>query len=156
MVASVLLVPYTVSGTHSIFNSIVKAILQFKLGGLILLLGASGLVLATKDDTEYWWLLTGAGWFLIQLLLIDYEGARDLYVGMAFAVIGFGLLYSRIETMEGIDCRVISGILIFAILGNLVIVMVLGIPSTSMSESKALASDHSGDRESIHNVYWNK
>lgn len=61
-------------------------------------LGVIGALL--YDKREGWWVLAGGGIFLFQLIAMDFDGRRDMYVGLLFAAIGFGLLVTKIQRVR--------------------------------------------------------
>jgi hypothetical protein len=154
MLMSVLVAPATSSGDTGVIYAINQAISDLKVGGLVVLLGGFGIVRAVYTDRTQWWLLAGASWFLIQLMVFDYDGGRDLYLGMAFAAIGFGLLYHE-APRPALTGPTLKTLLALTILLNATVFGVFGITSGhSLAESKNIASTDQSEQETLHSIYW--
>ncbi|NEU55351.1 DolP-mannose mannosyltransferase [Halorussus sp. MSC15.2] len=72
------------------------------LGKILTMLGISSIPMALgvfgallHDKTDSWWILCGGTLFLFQLVALDFDGRRDMYVGLCFAAVGFGLLVAH-------------------------------------------------------------
>jgi hypothetical protein len=139
-------------------DSVIKAGYHLRFGSFVLLLSSFGILYAFYKDRSYWWVLTGAAWFFIQLTLIDYEGARDLYLGMAFSAIGIGLIYSKIPSIPKIQRHHIVMLVIAVIFSNILVGFYgIGLYSGMSVQDSIEYSNNGGNyEENLHNIYWNK
>lgn len=62
---------------------------------------ALGLYALLRYGRDYWrtawWVAVGAGWSIIQILFLDFNGYPDLFMGLSFFAIGVGILVDSVS-----------------------------------------------------------
>lgn len=159
MIGSVILVPMLSSGV-SPGDSILKAGYHLRWGIFVVALGGLGIASRVWNNRNDWWLAAGGLWFFSQLLFVDYEGARDLYLGMAFVSVGVGLVYSDIKRLRITKPHRVAMLVVFVILANIVTTASLAgltfIGGESVEQSMYIAGQDSSESDTIHGLYWTK
>lgn len=93
MITEVLLVPLLVGEGRSAAAQLGLAGQLFGGSLSVVAFGVLGVAAAAaRRPRETWWLAAGATWFGLQVLLVDLDGAPDLFPLMAFLAVGIGVL----------------------------------------------------------------
>ncbi len=93
MVTETLLVPLLVGEGRSTAAQLGLAGQLFGGSLSVVAFGVLGVVAAAaRRPRETWWLAAGAAWFGLQVLLVDLDGAPDLFPLAAFLAVGVGVL----------------------------------------------------------------
>jgi len=105
LIAEVILGPFLASEALNYPFRIIKVGYVLKFASIPLAIGGLGILVAVYED-EYGnllWLLILGGWFLVQVLFLDFDGSPDLFVGFAIVAIGFGIAVDNWSTYENVS-----------------------------------------------------
>ncbi|WP_239638769.1 MULTISPECIES: DolP-mannose mannosyltransferase [unclassified Haloferax] len=99
MTVEVIIAPLYAGETQSFLYRLVKGVTHLKLMIPIALLGMAGVLLGFLDDIrERWWVVGLLLWFCIQIFILDYDGADDLFLGIILVSIGIGFVFEKLST----------------------------------------------------------
>lgn len=96
MLVQVLLSPFLTSESAAIGQRLTKAIGLLGPATPAVALGVAGTALS-RHYKGSWWVAGLAGWYTIQVLVLDLDGAPDLFPILIAASLGFGLLLDRVS-----------------------------------------------------------
>ncbi|MDY6818236.1 MAG: DolP-mannose mannosyltransferase [Halobacteriales archaeon] len=115
MIVETVFVPLLVTETNPIFSR-----LQFVMAALgvvlpLVFLAGMGIVRGYRaDPVRNWWVVIGAGWFTLQIVLFDLDSYPDLFLLYAFIALGLGLLAGTDRT----DARILASLVAIMLVIN--------------------------------------
>ncbi|MFC7047202.1 DolP-mannose mannosyltransferase [Halobacteriaceae archaeon GCM10025711] len=116
MVQQVVLAPIVTGHQGNPISLSRRAIELLWLAAPLVILSGYTAIAATQKSTllPSWWVGVGLGWFLLQILVFDLDGAPDLILLLAFAALSLGVYVGRASSYEAV-----------AVVGVLVVTTVL-------------------------------
>ncbi|AWB26402.1 DolP-mannose mannosyltransferase [Halococcoides cellulosivorans] len=112
MIAEVVLTMLLV-GSESQFVGIrvVKLFVVYGYGSIVVPLGVLGAAMTlTRRYRRDWWIAAGTGWFLVQILVVDFDWRADLLHLAAFFALGIGVLGSHRDLWRRLSDRLVDAV----------------------------------------------
>lgn len=121
MVAQAVLIPFIVEGgvksTFHIASLSYRVLLHFSYGVIVALVGAYGLRYVPYRYRGGWWIPVGGVWTLATVLLFEFDGANDLFMGLGFLAVSVGLFAA---TARPTGRRILSGVIVAVVTTSVV------------------------------------